>query len=279
MLRRAKLFMIALNLTYVQRIALKNLISQYVKNFNLKWSRPTKHAPIIKIDKMIDLARQLWDAKFPRNLGSLNKRRMAALQIMICCFSGARWVDCCRIAWNRLNINKFSHGTFVQFHLPFSKADIGNSNSKIITISSTSDPRKCPVEFLKKFWIFKGKPTAGFIFSVKNTHINGNCTYYQMQTFAKKLNWTVLPTKHSLRVAFCVFLSLNNVPREKIIQALNWKFDTTMIQRYVAWHTAQAPDAPAALIARELDKIQPFEVLNTAISTPISLNTTQFDIE
>ena len=275
MLKRARLFITILKLNLGQKTELLAIIRNIVKNENLLQAKPTKHAPIINLEEMMNLANELWSAKTPNYSGSLKKRRMTALQIAICCFSGARWIDSCRVAWHKMEFKKFDHGTFVKFHLPFSKADPGNFDSKVLTIASVPEsPKNCPVLLLKKYWLFMGKPSHGFVFSCQDTHIMGHITLYQMQTFAKKLGWKVIPTRHTMRVSFCVFLALNGVDRDKILQALNWKFDSHMIQRYVAHHTAQAPDSPTALIARELSKTLPFNILNPALTNYDSLNAT-----
>ena len=87
-----------------------------------------------------------------------------------------------------------------------------------------------------------------------------------MKRFAQKLNWSVLPTKHTLRVSFVVFMALKGVPRERITESVGWRYDTHMIERYLAWHLSQSESSPAALIANELSSKLPFNIMTPALT-------------
>ena len=76
---------------------------------------------------------------------------------------------------------------------------------------------------------------------------------------AQRLNWEPVPTRHSFRVSVVIFLALKGMDRERLIEHLNWKFNTHMLARYLAWHLSQTPDSPAAILAAEFEKSEPFK--------------------
>ena len=115
--------------------------------------------------------------------------------------------------------------------------------------SSTSSYRD-PLKWLKRFWVFKGRPKTGFIFGPENKTIPdetwGTDTIGQVQRMAKLLGYPTdsIPTKHSARVTMVVTLYNLGVESSRINRFLNWKTDK-MQSYYINTRDSMALGAPA----------------------------------
>ena len=238
-------------------------VKEHAKNINSNFDLSTKHAPVLNPVKLFDLAITIWTNDSAEYADSFIIKKMASLQLILASATGARWADIVRLRWDFLTARELDHGLVIRFKLPFTKSDPYNQNSKSISIFKNEKVKYCPIFWLKQFWALKGKPSQGFIFSLEeNEPVKIEKTFYYVKKFAKQENFPVLPTRHTPRVSMTAFLAVKKVPKERILEALNWSHNSLMLERYLNWHLSELTDSPAFIWSQEFHSAKPFAYLN-----------------
>ena len=167
LLRRQDALIEILELKGARKLKLKQIIRDFVKNLTLEEDFEVKKAPQIKWEHMFELAKTLFLTKQPKYKGSMLKRKAAAVGLVISLFSGMRWGDIVKIKWQ--DLRKFTRDgkQYLVIKLRATKTVWDASLNQPIFLpflgSKHQFKYKCPVYYLKKFWIFLGKPRTNFL--------------------------------------------------------------------------------------------------------------------
>ena len=264
----------ALEVNKIDRLQVKNFIDEKKRFLQLSLDFTPKMAPIIHPKTILDQVETIWKYKTPTTGKAVLKRKQAALIYLLATLSMRRWIDICRLRWTDIQWIDKDHGTFIMIRMHVSKANTGEKMEKV-TVAAQPKNWACPIKLLARFWCMQNKPTEGFIFKCLN-RLNGNqcpghrgrfcqgfevgdATMATITRIAKKEGWEVTPTKHTGRRTGVATTSLNNIPKERILETAGWTSTTDMLRHYTADTQAVRPDGIANMFAEELQKKQPFQ--------------------
>lgn len=222
-----------------------------------------KSAPVISISEMMSLAKELWNSTNPMQRGSKYKRRAAATAIALATYSGLRWVDVTRLKWEDLQIqrNRENSPIFLRIRLRRNKTTMDNERRLTVTIAATANVSLCPLKYLKKWWHFTGRQLRGYVFPVNtSTHMLGDQLIYQARKMALRLNWSVLPGKHTCRVSLVVHLFDKGFTIDEICRHFHWAPNSAMPFRYLSDRLEQREGAIAQALADEANTENPFQM-------------------
>ena len=264
----------ALQVEHTMKLKVKHHIMHTKKNLQLQFNFQPKMAPIIHPKTVMDQAKTIWFMRNPPGGKAIFARKQTALIYILSTLSMRRWIDICRLKWTDVKWVKKTHGSFLLIRVAVSKS---NAGEKIEEVTVAEQPKNwaCPIKLLIKFWQMQNEPRKGFIFPCLNTvdgkscgghrnrpclgHETGDATMAILTRVAKKLNWNPVPTKHSGRRTGIALASLQNVPRERILEATGWVSNTDMLRHYTAATQSVREDSIAHMYAVELQKEKPFE--------------------
>ena len=218
-------------------------------------------APVIAWEHMRQLAEYLWIEENPKNKGSKYNRKQAATMIFITAFSGARWIDAARLKWEDMRVLTREHRKFVQIYIRISKTNIEGTSLEAITLPHLPDSTNCPVKALTRWWIYTGKPTAGFIFPCHkfglfnySNYTDGRAAHRNVTAAAEKLGWSVKPFKHTNRKTASVTLAALNVDRLALTRHLRWQPNSPMPDLYIGLYLTNMQNAPASILASNIEQ-------------------------
>ena len=216
-----------------------------------------KQAPVIEWNITKKIAKSLWeDISVSRgsNITSIRNRKAAATALLLAHTSGGRWIDIHRMKWEDLKFKKTIDTMYVQAPLRFSKNNLTNNVPQALQWASSvsTDKSDCPWTIFRRWWIWCGRPTKGFVFANgAGKMLSGNSTIYHVQAHARKLNLPdhQIPRKHSGRVTMVLTLDKLNMSKRSIIRGLNWRTDT-MVNYYMNTRSMCAKNAPSHRLSK-----------------------------
>lgn len=255
---------------YVLVKRLEQKVMSVIKIINNMFDLQTKQAPLLRTADAIRIALFLW-SDISRTRGtrptSIPLRKKAATVLVLASLTGSRWIDLHRIHWQDLKFTDTGPTKVMWVNLRMTKNNLCNEvPQRLFWTSSSSTPSyRDPLKWLRRYWIWKGKPSTGFIFGPEDKLFPdetwGNDTISQVQRAAKLLGYPAdnIPTKHSARVTMVITLYNLGVDSARINRFLNWKTDR-MQTHYINTRDAMALGAPAhrlaTLSASELSAVQ-----------------------
>ena len=202
---------------YVMIKRLEQKVANVIFLINNLFDLQTKQAPILRTADAIRIATSLW-ADETRTRGtrpnSILLRKKAAAVLVLASLSGSRWIDLHRIHWQDLKFENTGVNTVMWIPLRMSKNNLCNEvPQRLFWTSSSSTPsNRDPIKWLKKYWVWKGRPSSGYIFGPENKDLPdetwGSETIGQVQRYAKLLGFPTdrIPTRHSPRVTMAITL-------------------------------------------------------------------------
>ena len=270
----------ALQPDLVVKLKVKHQIDNLKKKLQLSFDFKPKMAPIINPNETMRQVKMIWFTERPSNARSIFLRKQAALIYSFTVLSSRRWIDICRLKWTDIRWIQKDHGVFLLIRIHISKS---NTGEKIEEVSLAAQPGcwSCPIKLLTKFWMMQNKPKTGFIFPCLNKWENGTCDGHRkvpclghqngdsvkdvIGRIAKNNNWEISPTKHTGRRTGIALASLNDFPRERIIEMTGWVNNTNMLRHYTASTQAARADGISNLLAKEFGKEKPFNLFDSLV--------------
>ena len=249
--------LVSKNFNDVFAIRIQQRIRKTIMLVNQTCNMAKKQAPVIEWNITKKIAKSLWeDISVSRgsNITSIRNRKAAATALLLAHTSGGRWIDIHRMKWEDLKFKKTIDTMYVQAPLRFSKNNLTNNVPQALQWASSvsTDKSDCPWTIFRRWWIWCGRPTKGFVFANgAGKMLSGNSTIYHVQAHARKLNLPdhQIPRKHSGRVTMVLTLDKLNMSKRSIIRGLNWRTDT-MVNYYMNTRSMCAKNAPSHRLSK-----------------------------
>lgn len=285
MLTDAKIIFTQLKVSHSIQTKVKNRLKNIIFNIRIQSGLKTKIAPIFHPLALLKLIKSLWDDNSNKDNRIFLAKKQAATQAMICLITGRRWTDITRIKWDNMTHITNKIGTFTKFFIPVSKTNMIGSRIECVTLKKLNIT-PCPVKMLEKLKFWAGQPSNGFVFKCLapkrqwvqdpiefnwstyrcNGHWNNDIkqaclgqtsstqSFGYLHRWAKRQNWTTLPTKHTFRRTCLIVSKQLGISRDQINEGFGWVAHSDMIRHYTSEHDSVTLKAPAVAIANYIEK-------------------------
>ena len=236
---------------------LQNAIDKVIKNINMSFNLKTKQANFLTIPLALKLANLLWTGPTPRRIRGEATRKKAAVALVMCAYTGSRWIDVHRLQWQDLKKSKTSTMLFITAELRLSKNNLCNEVPQRLSWARAFNDESPdnPVTWIQRLWIYQGRPKKGYMFPPPRATTPmenwGDSTLKQVRKVAQftlLLPPTELPSKHSPRVTMAVTLFNMGISEHRLNRFMNWK-TSRMQERYINTRDSRLPGAPAHQLA------------------------------
>ena len=165
-------------------------------------------APYFRPDQMS----KFWDILWASDL---LVHKEVAVASYIAYFSGARTIETCKLNIEDIQKRQDSTNIFIKMPLRTSKTNKYKERREAITLPITQNGLKPILEWID---FLVGNRTSGLLFNNLNT---SKVVYHYIRT-AKKLDWKIHPTGHSMRVSYVINAVIAGVPDEHIVACCRW---------------------------------------------------------
>ena len=121
----------------------------------------------------------------------------------------------------------------------------------ILPAVNTVNEWECPIKVIIKFWRYCGKPTSGYMFSIRDKIPSANVTARLFKQMAVEQG-LILPGKHSNRISCATTLKSLGASNDKINIHLHWSSEI-MHTYYTKDFLLTEHNSPANLLAKALE--------------------------